>query len=389
VLPTFPFDTPPSLDNDPTGDRLLVDGPVVLARMGEIDIWLALSYDAVRQVLVDGRFSREQASGPGGPVTTPSAANPAVLTSMDPPRHNRIRKLMANAFSPRMVALLEPRVQTIVDDLLDRLTPPADLVRHLTEPLPVMVICELLGAPYEDKDRIRQWSTKLMATTLPIEEIMGAVDEIGAYLRDLVAARRAEPDDRLISALVRANDESDHLTEGELISNLQMLLVAGHETTVNQLGNSLVTLLRFPDQLNLLRDRPELLPGAVEELLRYTRLFAATLARVATEDVELAGTVIRKGEPVLPVVSAANRDPAAYPDPHRFDVTREGPAPHTALGHGPHFCLGAQLAKLELRIALGTVIRRFPNLALAVHPEELTYKPHTAVRALTALPLTW
>lgn len=386
---TFPFRTPPSLDNDPEADALLEQAPVVLAKMGPIDIWLALSYKAVRQVLADSRFSREAATQPGGPVKAPFAANPLLITSLDGARHARVRKLMAQAFSPRMVDRLEPRVQSITDSLLAGLSSPADLVEGLASPLPTMVICEMLGAPYSDRDDIHRWTRRLFTHTLTPEEVKAAESDMQGYLDGLVREKRAKPDDALISAMVAANDEGDHLTEAELLTNLQALLLAGHDTTVNQLGNSFVTLLRHPDQLRLLHDDPTLAGRAVEELLRYTRLVAATEPRVTTETVDLEGVKVGAYEPVLPVLSAANRDPDAYPDPARFDITRDGPAPHVAFAHGPHFCLGAQLARIEMRVAITSTLKRFPGLRLAVDPDELTYDLGHIMRSLESLPVEW
>lgn len=387
MTPRFPFTTPPADEADAEAVRLLAQGPVVPATMGPVDVYLALSYQAVRQVLSDNRFSREEATKPGGPVYIPSASNPLVITSMDPPRHNRIRKLMAQTFSPRMVERLEPRVQTIVDELLDALDPPADLVPNFTKPLPIMVICELLGAPYEDRPQIERWSRILVSNTLPRAEIATAEQEIQAYLLELVELKRRTPDEALISELTRVNDAEHHLSQDELVSNLQVLLAAGHETTVNQLGNFTVTLLRHPEQLALVRDDPGLMGRAIEELFRYSRLTSGLLPRVTTEDVVLEGVPIPKGGAVMPIISAANRDPSVYPDPHRLDIMREGSAPHTALGHGPHFCLGAHLTRLELRVALTALFKRFPNLALTT--DELSYDPTSPGRRLVSLRVTW
>ncbi|MDX8029932.1 cytochrome P450 [Lentzea sp. BCCO 10_0856] len=384
---TFPFTTPRSLDNEPEAQTLLAsEGPVVLAKMGPIDIWLALSYAACKQVLTDPRFSREEATRPGGPVTIPSAANPLVLTSMEGGKHARTRKLVASAFSPRMVATLEPRVQAIVDALLD--AHPADLVAGLCTPLPTMVICELLGAPYSDAPDIRRWTGVLMTSVLTPEELRQAENDMQGFLADLVEEKRVRPDDKLITALVEAHDEGGHLTSAEMLANLQMLLAAGHDTTVNQLGNSLLTLLRHPAEMRRLIDDPSLIDTAVDELLRYSRLMAATLPRVTTEAVELAGVRLEKGAAVLPILSSANRDPSVFPDPDRLDLGRAGAAP-LAMGFGPHYCLGAQLAKLELRIALTSVLKRFPGLRLAVDESELAYRMETNVRALVSLPVTW
>ncbi|MGW6937182.1 cytochrome P450 [Lentzea sp. NPDC054927] len=384
---TFPFTTPRSLDNEPEAQQLLAsEGPVVLAKMGPIDIWLALSYAACRQVLTDPRFSREEATRPGGPVTIPSAANPLVLTSMEGRKHARTRKLVASAFSPRMVATLEPRVQAIVDALLD--AQPTDLVAGLCTPLPTMVICELLGAPYSDAPDIRRWTGVLMTSVLTPEELRQAENDMQGFLADLVEEKRVRPDDKLITALVEAHDEGGHLTSAEMLANLQMLLAAGHDTTVNQLSNSLLTLLRHPAEMRRLIDDPALIGSAVEELLRYSRLMAATLPRVTTEAVELDGVQLEKGAAVLPILSSANRDPAVFPDPDRLDLGRADAAP-LAMGFGPHYCLGAQLAKLELRIALTSVLKRFPGLELAVDESELAYRMETNVRALVSLPVNW
>lgn len=384
---TFPFTTDRSLDNEPEAQELLARrGPVVPATMGPIEIWLALSYAACKQVLTDPRFSREEATRPGGPVTLPSAANPLVLTSMDGRRHARTRKLVASAFSPRMVALLEPRVQEIVDSLLD--ASPVDLVSGLCVPLPTMVICELLGAPYSDAPDIRRWTGRLMTGRLTPEELREVEDEMQGYLADLVEEKRVRPDDKLITALVLAHDEGGHLTSAELLANLQMLLAAGHDTTVNQLGNSLLTLLRHPAEMQRLIDSPALIGTAVDELLRFSRLIAATLPRVTTEAVSLEGVQLPAGAAVLPVLSSANRDPAVFPDPDRLDVGRDNAAP-LAMGFGPHYCVGAQLAKLELRIALTSVLKRFPGLRLAVDESSLSYRMETNVRALVSLPVAW
>jgi cytochrome P450 len=383
---TFPFPTRPTLDHDPEAVALLAEGPVVLASMGPIDVWLALSHAAVRQVLADPRFSREAATRPGGPVTTPVAANPMIVTSMEGPRHARVRKLMGQAFTPRRVERLESWLQSTVDALLGELDGSVDLVESLCSPLPTMVICELLGAPYADSADIRRMSKQIFRNTMTPEEMLAAEGEMQGYLAELIRQKRAVPDDALISAMVAANDEGDHLTEAELLVNLQGLLVAGHDTSVNQLGNFFVTLFRHPDQLKLLRDDPSLAGRAVEELMRYTKLFSSSEPRVTTEPVELAGVALPGDAPVLPVITAANRDPAVYPEPDRLDLTRDG-APHVGFGHGPHFCLGAQLARLELRVALAITIERFPGLRPAGDLDELTYDTGSVLRSLNSLPV--
>ena len=390
----YPFDTPAGADVDPEGLRLLEKGPLARARMnGEHEVWLVLGYQAVRQVLSDPGFSREAATRPGGPVTNPAGSNPELLVSMDPPRHTRIRSLVAKAFSPRMVERLAPRVRELVNGLLDELAAqprPADLVRLLAEPLPIMVICELLGVPDADRARIRGWAGTLIAETAHTrEEIAAAIGQVDAYLAELIAARRETPDTALISALIAVNDEGRHLSPTELISNVQLLLIAGHETTVSQIGNSIATLFGHPEQLKLLCRQPELLPGAVEELLRHSKLTTSTMPRVAVRDTMVGDTLVRAGEAVIPLIAVANRDPAAFPEPHRVDITRTAPAPHLGLGYGPHYCLGAQLARLELQVAIGALLARFPALAPAVDLDDLEWKTGLSTRSLHALPVTW
>lgn len=386
---TFPFTTPRHLDNEPEAEALLAQAPVVLATMGPADIWLALSHKAVRQVLSDSRFSREAATRPGSPLKLSVAADPLLITSLEGERHARVRRLMAQAFSPRMVDQLQPRVQGIVDSLLDSLEPTADLVAGLCAPLPLMVICELLGVPYADADAIRAWTRRLFVTDITAEQLQTAQAEMQDWLADLVRHKRAQPDDGLISAMVAANDEGDHLTGAELLANLEGLLIAGHETTVNQLGNSLLTLLRHPDQLALLHSSPDLIGPAVEEMLRYSRLFTSAEVRVTTEPVLLEGVQLEANQLVLPVIVAANRDPGVYPDPGRFDITRQGPSAHLAFGHGPHFCLGAQLARREMGVAIGSLVRRHPDLRLAIDESELAYVEELVFRGLRTLPVTW
>jgi cytochrome P450 len=392
VPAAYPLPLDPALDHIPEGDRLLAEeGPVVPARMADgTPVWLALSHRAVRQVLSDPRFSREAATRPGSPAIVPSAATPEAITSMDPPRHTGVRRLMVGAFGPRTAQRLEPRIRDLAAGLLAGLGNPGDLVAQYAEPLPIQVICELLGVPTEDRSRIRDWAGRLVAVTgYTPEEIAEAGRQIRAYLGDLVEAGRKEPDDALITELTRANDEQGLLTGPELLTNLTTLLVGGHETTVNQIGNALITLFRHRDQLELLRERPQLWPQAVEELLRHSMLLSTSMHRVTTGEVELDGVPLPAGAAVFPVLAVANKDPAAWPDPHRFDVTREGPAPHVSLGHGPHFCLGAQLARTELRIALATLVERFPRIAPAVDLDALPWKPGRASRALRELPVVW
>jgi cytochrome P450 len=285
------------------------------------------------------------------------------------------------------VEALGPRVMQLVDELLDEVAAhgsPVDLVAHFAEPLPIMVICELLGVPYDDRPRLRAWAARLMSSSgYTAEEIIGAVTQIREYLGILVAAKRSEPGDDLITELVRVTDDEDALTETELLANLQLLLIAGHETTVNQLGNSLVALFRHPDQLALLRDRLELIELAVDELIRYVRLSLPVLPRIAMRDVEVDGVAIKAGDGVIAMSAAANRDPSVFTDPDRFDVTRPANPAHLAFGFGEHLCLGASLARLEARAFLEQLLARFPDFTVTGEP---TWTRSTLVRGHVSLP---
>ncbi|MER5769742.1 cytochrome P450 [Streptomyces sp. NPDC001985] len=391
-LPSYPFIDSVSSDHCPRGMRLLEDGPVVRARTGtgaeEIEIWLALSHRAVRQVLGDARFSRAAALEAELPALLRVNNLPGVLTSLDPPVHTAFRRLMAGAFSPRMVRGLEPAIQRTTDGLLDALELPGDLIRPFTAALPIMVICELLGVPHRDREQIRAWTFPLLSVHAHAqEELAAALAAIASYVGELIEERRRHPDSRLISAFVATNDRERVMSDAELVTNVQGLLLAGHEATVNQISNSLITLFAHPDQLALVKERPELWPAAIEELMRHSKMTDGILPRIALEDIELEGTRVRAGEVVIPMVAVANRDAAAFPDPYRLDLARPGSAAHLALGHGPHFCLGAQLARMELKVALRSLFTRFPALAPSGPLDELRWKDGLIVRAAVELPV--
>ena len=314
------------------------------------------------------------------------------LLSLDPPDHTRLRTLVTKAFTPRVVEQLRPQAQAIVDEALDRAAAQGEmeLIEDLAYPLPVAVIARMLGVPREDWPRFREWSRVLVGSLDPVavpdpEQITAvrtAQDALTDYLAGVVAARRGEPRDDLISALIAVEERGDVLNEQELLVMLNLLLVAGHETTVNLIGNGMLALLRNSDQLALLRRQPELIDSAVEELLRFDSPVQLT-GRVAAEPCELAGQQIRSGQLVLTLLGAANRDPQQFPDPDRLDLTRS-PNQHFSFGRGIHFCLGAPLARLEGRIAIGSLVRHFPDLRQAgdaVRGETIT------LRGLTRLPL--
>jgi cytochrome P450 RapN len=390
----YPFSEAQGLALDPEYGRLRDNGELARVRMpygGEA--WMATSYEDVKTVLGDPRFSRAATLGADVPRMMPLIQNESNLLTMDPPDHSRLRKLVAKAFTMRRIEMLRPRAQEVVDGLLDDIEaqgPPADLVEGLALPLPITMICELLGVPYEDRDKFRAWSDAALAfNAFTLEEIQAGRDGLRHYLAGLVAQRREQPTDDLLGVLVQARDEEDRLSEDELVQFGVTLLVAGHETTANQTGNFLYTLLSKPHLLRDLREDPELLNPAIEEMLRMTPLgTAAGFPRIATEDVVLSGTLVRAGEAVMTQLASANRDGGVFDHGDEIDFHREN-NPHIAFGHGVHHCLGAQLARLELQVAVGSVLNRFPDLRFAVPVEEVPFKTGRLIRGLRALPVTW
>jgi cytochrome P450 len=374
--------------------RLFGNSPVVWVELPDRSTaWLVIGYEEVRQVLVDQRFSRAAAVAPGRSLQGTEMFAAGSINGIDPPEHTRLRRLVASAFTARRVEAMRPRVAAIVDTLIDTLLDrpqPADLVSGFCLPLPVQVICEMLGVPAEDMEQFHAWSDTVMGDwDRDSDVIMPALLDMYGYFGGLIALKRAKPADDLISALIAARDQSDRLTEEELTMLGCTVLLGGHETTANQISLSLLVLLDHPAELERLRADPALIPGAVEELVRYVPLgFGLPPARMATEDVRLGDVTIAAGEVVLPLFVAANRDPAAFSDPDRFDVLRP-PANHLAFGAGVHHCLGAQLARLELQQAFLGLIGRMRGLRLAVPASELRFKPGMAIRSLCELPVSW
>lgn len=363
--------------------------------------WLITGYDEARAALADPRLSRDDRKAPARlreqaeRHQTESSLGRNMLDA-DPPEHTRLRRLVNKAFTPRRVESLRPRVEQITDELLDAITPhsEASLIETLAFPLPVTVICELLGLPMADRAEFRSWTADLALSLDPAadpEPVRTAGAALRAYFEKLLAGIRLEavPEDEqpdLTRALLRATGEGGELGRDELISMLMLLLLAGHETTVNLISNALANLLTNLDQFELLRAKPELVPQAVEELLRLEGPLQTTLPRITLADVEIGGTTIPAGNMVNVVLSAANRDAARIDDPDRLDVTR-GEFQHLAFGHGPHFCLGAALARLEAQVAIRGLLTRFPNLSLAVRPSELRWRTNPMLRALDDLPV--
>jgi cytochrome P450 len=356
--------------------------------------WLVTDYHLTKAVLGDARFSRAAAVGRDNPRESAvdiSQVAESVL-SMDPPEHTRIRKLVGKALTPRRVEELRPRAGEIAAALLDDMMaggPPADLVEDFSFPLPAIMICELLGIPEGDRQVFRGWANAVIATTATTSvQEQDAYLHLAGYIADLIAARRAHPTDDMLTGLVQARDKDDRLSETELLILAMALLVAGHESTAHQITNMTYTLLAHPRHRQQLLRQPQLMPSAVEEMLRFNVFGSAINSRIATADVELGDVLVRAGDPVLCARSSANRDENVFSRADELDFTRD-PNPHVAFGYGPHFCLGANLARLELQVALGTIFSRLPELRIAVPEDSLAWRSDTIMRGLITLPVTW
>ncbi|MEU0439737.1 MULTISPECIES: cytochrome P450 [unclassified Streptomyces] len=392
----YPFHRPSAIEVPPVYDELRQRCPVAHVRLPSGDEGYVVSrYDDVHTVLSDARFSRAATTAPGAPQLTSTPPLAGGLFTMDPPEHTRLRRLVSKEFTFRRVQNLRPRIQELTDGLLDEMErhgAPADLNTALAFPLPVMVICELLGVPFEDRDKFRGWSDAFVSlTSHSPQEVAAQRRSMIDYLAALIRDKRENPGEDLMSALVAVHDEEGRLTEHELITMGITLLVAGHETTVSMIGKCVLTLLRHPEHLAALREHPEHLDHAVEELLRINPIGDGGPLRVTLEDVEIAGTRIPKGSAVLAAICSANQDPQRFPEdsPADFLPARPSAPHHVAFGHGPHFCLGAPLARAELQIVIGSLIRRFPGLRLAEDVEKLELTTGMMVHGLTRLPVTW
>ncbi|MBY8843599.1 cytochrome P450 [Streptomyces sp. SP2-10] len=391
----YPFERPNALEPCPHYKRLRETGPLADIRMPSGDhALLVTDYDAVRTVLSDARFSRAATARPGAPRIGTEPQNAKNLLSMDPPEHTRVRRLVSREFTARRVAALRPRIQGCTDELLDameRTGAPTDLVPALAFPLPVTVICELLGVPLDEREQIAEWSGTVLSTvSLPVERIVAAHTGLATYLGGLIAAKQREPGDDLLSALVSIHEaDAERLDEEELLHLAITLLIAGHETTTNQIGNSVLALLTHPEQFEAVRRDPGTVPAAVEELLRFVPPGDEATLRIATEDVKLSDTLVPAGTAVLASLASANRDAAQFTDADTLDVARTPGAQHLTFGYGIHYCLGAGLARLELEIALESLLRRFPSLRLAVPAEEVPRSSGRLIHGVTSLPVAW
>ncbi|WP_454196854.1 cytochrome P450 family protein [Nocardia sp. Marseille-Q1738] len=386
-------------------EQLRAEGPVHLIRLRTgVRAWLVVDYDAAKDVLrhpdvrkdphtAAGARARQAAAGRSG-VTAANQRLSHHLLNADPPRHSRLRKLVGPAFAPARMEALAPRVAAIADDLLDAIdrtagaTGQVDLLAEYAFPLPITVICELLGVPVEDRARFRDWSAAVVDTPMSTPEGMrSATDAIVEYFDGLVARRRAEGlGEDLISQLVATSDEGDRLSHDELISMAFLILVAGHETTVNLIGNTVLELLTDPPRYRALYDDPAGVPALVEEMLRYNGPVNVVTLRYTTAPVALGGNVIPEGELVLVAVASANRDERHFAAPATFDPDRASNG-HLAFGHGIHYCLGAGLARLEARVALTRLVRRYPLLRLAADDADLRWRESILIRGLLELPV--
>lgn len=373
--------------------RLRAEQPVFPVTMPTGNrMWLVIRHDDARRVLADPRLSNRIGRGVllGGGSAGPTSEH---MLSSDPPDHTRLRRLVSAGFTARRVERLEPRITAIANRLLDDMggTDTVDLMDTFAFPLPIQVICELLGVPPDDRDEFRVWSNTVVGGTLiadPSREgvVRDALGQIVVYIRQLVADKRRTPADDLLSALLEVRDEGDRLSEDELVAMVFLMLIAGHETTMNLIGNGTYLLLTHPEQRSRIDADRSLLPAAIEEFLRYEPPVQNTTLRVTTEPVEVSGVTIPAGELVMVSLLSANRDGTAFADADRFDIARPG-APHLAFGHGIHFCLGAALARLEGRIAIAALLDRYPGLRLACPPDELPWRVTLFVRGLAHLPV--
>jgi cytochrome P450 PksS len=362
--------------------------------------WLITRYEDVAMVLKDERFVKNTANAltpeqlAGQPwfkkvLTLPQSS----MLFQDPPKHTRLRALVNKAFTPRVVERMGERIQRLTDELLDsvRRRGRMDLVGDYALPLALTIISEMLGVPAADRRQFHRWSHPVLIgsrSALALVTVVPSAVLLSRYLRKFITKRRAKPQDDLVSALARAEEAGDTLSEKELLAMVFLLLVAGYETTVNLIGNGMLALLEHPGQMEKLRNDPALIKSAVEELLRYAGPLEMATERFAREDVTMAGQTIPRGDMVYAVIASANRDEQQFVDPDTLDITRE-PNKHLSFGLGNHFCVGATLARLEGRIAINTLLGHAPDLRLAVAPKALRWRGGRVIRGLEALPVAW
>jgi cytochrome P450 len=360
-------------------------------------LWLLSRYDDVAALLRDERFKKNRRHALTKeqlrklpwtpPMFRPLERN---MLDLDPPDHTRLRSLVHKAFTPSLVEQMRSRTQAIADELLDRIvwTGEMDLIKDFALPLPMTIITEILGVPRKDHHKFHKWSQAVVSLTSPSPtlRVLPSVWKFIRYLRQFFKLRRRDPKDDLVSALIKAEEAGDKLNEDELLAMVFLLLIAGHETTVNLIGNGTLALIENPNEMNKLLSEPSLVKPAVEELLRYTSPVFTTTERYAREDTTIHGVTIPQGEMTLGVIGSANRDETAFENPNELQITRE-PNRHLSFGQGIHFCLGAPLARMEAQIAFTTLLQRVPNLRLTKPSSSLHWRPSIFLRGLAALPL--
>ncbi|WKA59624.1 cytochrome P450 [Planococcus shenhongbingii] len=374
----------------PIYEKLRKEDPVHRVRFPDGQLgWLVTDYEDAVAILKDQRFTKDMSKLFGGSMDQLSVFTQNMLFS-DPPDHKRLRGLAQQAFTPKMISGMRNRIQEITDGLLDEMEKKQqiDLIDEFAFPLPISVICEILGVPVEDQDKFRLWSNSLIEGTsgeigVTVYEHM---NQFIQYLGQWFAKVHEHPGDDLISQLIIAEEEGDRLTEKELYGIVTLLIIAGHETTVNLIGNTVLALLAFPEQQKKLREQPELVSQAIEESLRFNGPVEFSTSRWANEDMEFRGKRIQRGDLVVVSLNAANHDPEKFKDPQLYDIQREK-SPHLAFGMGIHFCLGAPLARLEGEIAISSLLKRFPKLKLAIDESELVWRPGMIVRGVKEIPL--
>jgi cytochrome P450 len=372
------------------------DGVRTMVNSFGMTVYLVTRHEDIKDVLSDHeRFSNGRPPGfvlPGAPeipeeeVTSARSGN---LLSLDPPEHQRLRRMLTAEFTIRRMKLLEPRIAEIVDaqlESMEKAGPPVDLVTNFALPIPSLVICELLGVPYDDRDDFQQRSARQLDLSIPIPERLELQRQSRAYMRSLVERSRQQPGEDILGMLVR--EHGDELIDDELIGIASLLLLAGHETTSNMLGLGTLALLRHPGQLAAVRDDPDAIGPAVEELLRWLSIVHTAIPRITTTDVEIAGVPIRAGELVFVSLPSGNRDPDFIESPELLDIGRGAPG-HLAFGHGVHHCLGAPLARMEMRIAFPALLRRFPALAMAEDFADVPFRSFHFIYGLKSLEVTW
>ena len=383
----------------PVYHLLRLQGPVLW--LPALDGWLVTSYEEVSRglrnpQLSSDRFPRAKERIEARGLRSPLSDRVKSMIHRDAPDHTRLRGLVNKAFTPQVVAAMEAHIQSIVNALLDVVpqTGEFDLIECLAYPLPITVIAELLGLPTKDREQLKGWSDEVAMflsgdvgslTQEQLDRIVKARRELADYLASIIGERRANPGDDLLSALIEAEEDGGHLSDDELMSTAILLLVAGNETTTNLIGNGMFALLRHPEEFRRVWDDPALVPSAVEEMLRFDSPVQLT-NRLAKEDLNIAGTAVKRGQVVYLMLGAANRDPVQFPDPDRFDVTRANNK-HVAFGAGAHFCVGAPLARLEARIVVRTLRERYPNLRLSSDIPK--YRENFNLRGLKALRLNY